>query len=69
MQDHHVVGIGNAIVDIIGRCDDAFLARHACAKGSMQLVDAAAISRLYDDMGPGVEISGGSVANTVAGVA
>ena len=69
MQEHHVVGIGNAIVDIIGRCDDAFLARHACAKGSMQLVDAAAISRLYDDMGPGVEISGGSVANTVAGVA
>lgn len=69
MQEHHVVGIGNAIVDIIGRCDDAFLARHGCAKGSMQLVDAAAISRLYDDMGPGVEISGGSVANTVAGVA
>jgi sugar/nucleoside kinase (ribokinase family) len=69
MQEHHVVGIGNAIVDIIGRCDDAFLARHGCAKGSMQLVDSAAISRLYDDMGPGVEISGGSVANTVASVA
>jgi len=69
MQTHHVVGIGNAIVDIIGRCDDAFLARHGCAKGSMQLVDAAAISKLYADMGPGVEISGGSVANTIVGVA
>jgi len=69
MQEHHVVGIGNAIVDILGRCDDAFLAKHGCTKGSMQLVDAAAISRLYDAMGPGVEISGGSVANTVAGVA
>jgi len=69
MQTHHVVGIGNAIVDIIGRCDDAFLARHGCAKGSMQLVDAAAVSKLYADMGPGVEISGGSVANTTVGVA
>ncbi len=69
MQEHHVVGIGNAIVDIIGRCDDAFLASHGCIKGSMQLVDAAAVSRLYDAMGPGVEISGGSVANTMAGIA
>lgn len=69
MTEHDVVGIGNAIVDIIGRCDDAFLATHGCSKGSMQLVDAPAISRLYGSMGPGVEISGGSVANSVAGVA
>ena len=69
MQEHDVVGIGNAIVDIIGRCDDAFLARHGCAKGSMQLVDAAAVAKLYDAMGPAVEISGGSVANTMVGVA
>src|SRR6185436_2347007 len=69
MQEHDVVGIGNAIVDIIGRCDEAFLARHGCAKGSMQLVDAAAVSKLYDDMGPAVEISGGSGANTIVGVA
>ncbi|KAB2920131.1 MAG: adenosine kinase [Hyphomicrobiaceae bacterium] len=71
MQDirYDVVGIGNAIVDIIGRCDDAFLARHGCAKGSMQLVDAAAVDRLYSAMGPGVEISGGSVANTMVGIA
>jgi len=66
---HDVVGIGNAIVDIIGRCDDAFLARHGRSKGSMQLVDAAAVGALYDAMGPGVEISGGSVANTMVGVA
>jgi len=69
MQQHDVVGIGNAIVDIIGRCDDAFLTRHGRTKGSMQLVDAAAISALYKAMGPGVEISGGSVANTMVGVA
>ena len=43
MQEHDVVGIGNAIVDIIGRCDDAFLARYGCTKGSMQLVDAATV--------------------------
>ena len=69
MQEHDVVGIGNAIVDIIGRCDEAFLAKHKCAKGSMQLVDAAAVAKLYDDMGPAVEISGGSGANTIVGVA
>jgi sugar/nucleoside kinase (ribokinase family) len=69
MQEHDVVGIGNAIVDIIGRCDEAFLTKHGCAKGSMQLVDAAAVAKLYGDMGPAVEISGGSGANTIVGVA
>jgi sugar/nucleoside kinase (ribokinase family) len=69
MQDHDVVGIGNAIVDIIGRCDDAFLTKHGRTKGSMQLVDSPVISQLYDAMGPAVEISGGSVANTMAGIA
>jgi sugar/nucleoside kinase (ribokinase family) len=69
MQEHDVVGIGNAIVDILGRCDDAFLARFGRVKGSMQLVDAAAVQQLYDAMGPGIEISGGSVANTMVGVA
>ncbi len=64
-----VVGIGNAIVDIIGRCDDAFLARFEAAKGSMRLVDTAALMALYDAMGPGIEISGGSAANTMAGIA
>jgi len=69
MHQHDVVGIGNAIVDIIGRCDDAFLARHGRSKGSMQLVDADAVGALYDAMGPGVEVSGGSVANTMVGIA
>jgi sugar/nucleoside kinase (ribokinase family) len=69
MQEHDVVAIGNAIVDIIGRCDDAFLAAHGRVKGSMQLVDAPTVERLYAAMGPGIEMSGGSAANTVAGVA
>jgi sugar/nucleoside kinase (ribokinase family) len=69
MQDHDVVGIGNAIVDIIGRCDDGFLATHGRTKGSMQLVDASTVTALYGAMGPGIEISGGSVANTMVGVA
>ena len=64
-----VVGIGNAIVDIIGRCDDAFLARHSAPKGHMRLVDPPTLMALYDNMGPSVEISGGSAANTIAGVA
>jgi sugar/nucleoside kinase (ribokinase family) len=55
MQDHDVVGIGNAIVDIIAHCDDAFLTRHDQRKGSMQLVDDATVARLYESMGPAVE--------------
>jgi len=69
MHEHYVVAIGNAIVDIIGRCDEAFLARHGCAKGSMQLVDWTRTAQLYDAMGPTVEISGGSGANTSVGIA
>jgi sugar/nucleoside kinase (ribokinase family) len=69
MHDHDVVAIGNAIVDIIGSCDDAFLAAHARVKGSMQLVDAPTVERLYGAMGPAIEISGGSAANTAVGVA
>lgn len=64
-----VVAIGNAIVDILGRCDDGFLEQHGTIKGHMNLVDAARIDTLYRAMGPGIEISGGSAANTVAGVA
>ena len=66
---HDVVGIGNAIVDIIGRCDEAFLAQIGAVKGSMRLVDADEIKRIYSGMGPAIEISGGSAANTIAGVA
>jgi sugar/nucleoside kinase (ribokinase family) len=64
-----VTGIGNAIVDIIGRCDDTYLGTIGAAKGSMRLVDADEIARIYAGMGPAVEISGGSAANTLAGVA
>lgn len=64
-----VIGIGNAIVDIIGRCDEAFLADVGAAKGSMRLVAADDIKQIYKKMGPAVEISGGSAANTIAGVA
>ena len=66
---YDVTAIGNAIVDIIGRCDDAFLAKHGAPKGHMRLVDAGTISTLYDNMGPGIEISGGSAANTMVGIA
>ena len=66
---YDVVGIGNAIVDIIGRCEDDFLAQRSLNKGGMQLVDADAVAALYDAMGPAVEISGGSAANTIVGVA
>lgn len=66
---YDVVGIGNAIVDIIGRCDDAFLVKYDAPKGHMRLVDPATLMTLYNAMGPAVEISGGSAANTIAGVA
>ena len=64
-----VVGIGNAIVDIIGKCDDDFLARFDAPKGHMRLVAEPTIREIYDAMGPAVEISGGSAANTMAGLA
>jgi sugar/nucleoside kinase (ribokinase family) len=66
---YDVVAIGNAIVDILGRCDEAFLAKHDAAKGHMRLVDEVTIATLYADMGPATEISGGSAANTVVGIA
>jgi len=64
-----VVAVGNAIVDVLAQADDEFLARHAMTKGSMQLIEADAAHALYADMGPGVEMSGGSAANTTAGIA
>jgi sugar/nucleoside kinase (ribokinase family) len=64
-----VLGIGNAIVDVISRADDAFLAKHALTKGSMMLIDEARAETLYAAMGPGIEVSGGSCGNTMAGVA
>ena len=64
-----VLGIGNAIVDVISTVDDAFLADHQLVKGSMQLIDQEAAQNIYEIMGPGIEVSGGSAANTVAGLA
>ena len=64
-----VVGIGNAVLDVIAHADEAFLRKHRLVKGTMRLVDAKEAEVLYGEMGPGVEISGGSVANTMAGVA
>jgi sugar/nucleoside kinase (ribokinase family) len=68
-KTYDVVGIGNAIVDIIARCDEGFLTKHDLVKGSMRLVDAEEANRLYAAMGPAVERSGGSVANAIAGLA
>ena len=64
-----VLGIGNAIVDVITRADDAFLGKHQLTKGSMMLIDEARADTLYGAMGPGIEVSGGSCGNTMAGVA
>ena len=67
--DLDVVGIGNAIVDVISPVDEAFLAEHDLVKGAMGLIDADRAQVLYAAMPPAEESSGGSVANTIAGVA
>lgn len=68
-KTYDVVGIGNAIVDIIARCDDAFLSKRNLDKGFMRLIDSAEAAELYEEMGPATERSGGSVANSIAGLA
>jgi len=64
-----VIGIGNAIVDVLTQTDDGFLTTHGIAKGTMTLIDAARAETLYAAMGATIEVSGGSAANTIAGVA
>ncbi|MFG1301052.1 adenosine kinase [Xanthobacter sp. V3C-3] len=64
-----VLAIGNAIVDVLSRAEEDFLAAHGMAKGSMALIDEVEAERLYGAMGPGTEASGGSAANTAAGIA
>ena len=64
-----VTGIGNAIVDVVAQADDAFIARHELPKGAMRLISADEAEKLYSAMGPGMEMSGGSAANTIACVA
>jgi sugar/nucleoside kinase (ribokinase family) len=64
-----VLGMGNAIVDVLARADDAFVAEHGLPKGGMTLIDDERADQLYEAMGQGVEVSGGSCANTMAGAA
>ena len=64
-----VLAIGNAIVDVIADASDSFVADQGVPKGSMRLIDEAEATRLYEAMGPAREASGGSAANTVAGLA
>jgi len=66
---YDVLGIGNAIVDVIARTEDDFLVKHGMSKGAMTLIDEPRAEAIYASMGPAVEISGGSAANTIAGVA
>jgi sugar/nucleoside kinase (ribokinase family) len=64
-----IVAIGDAIVDVIATCDDAFIRAHRLPKGGMQLLSAQQADELYEAMGPAREISGGSAANSMAGAA
>ncbi len=66
---YDVIGLGNAIVDVLSLEDDGFLEREGLAKGGMALIDADQAAALYKKMGPGQEVSGGSVANSCAGIA
>ena len=64
-----VVGVGNAIVDVLAQAEDAFVSERGLAKGTMTLIDMEQAETLYSSMGPAVEVSGGSAANTIAGIA
>ncbi len=69
MADLDLVGIGNALLDVVARSDDAFLEAHGLVKGSMTLLDDRQVAALYDQMPAGIESSGGSAANSMAGFA
>jgi adenosine kinase len=66
---YDVLGIGNAIFDVLVQTDEGFLSRHGMAKGSMSLIDEGRAAAIYRDMGPATEMSGGSAANTIVGIA
>jgi sugar/nucleoside kinase (ribokinase family) len=66
---YDVLGIGNAIVDVIAQTEEDFLVTHAMQKGTMALIDEARAAKIYEAMGPTIESSGGSAANTIVGVA
>jgi sugar/nucleoside kinase (ribokinase family) len=69
VHDLDVVGIGNALVDVIAHFDDTFLSAQDLVKGAMTLIDSDRAHGLYAAMGSGVEMSGGSAANTMTGIA
>jgi sugar/nucleoside kinase (ribokinase family) len=66
---YDVLGIGNAIFDVLVQTDERFLSDHGMAKGGMALIDEARALAIYRDMGPATEMSGGSAANTIVGIA
>ena len=66
---YDVLGIGNAIFDVLVQTDEGFLSRHGMAKGGMALIDESRAAAIYRDMGPATEMSGGSAANTIVGLA
>jgi sugar/nucleoside kinase (ribokinase family) len=66
---YDVLGIGNALFDVLVQTDEGFLAAHGMTKGGMSLIDEARAAAIYRDMGPAVEMSGGSAANTIVGIA
>jgi sugar/nucleoside kinase (ribokinase family) len=66
---YDVLGIGNAIFDVLVQTDEKFLGDHGMTKGGMALIDEARALSIYRDMGPAVEMSGGSAANTIVGIA
>jgi sugar/nucleoside kinase (ribokinase family) len=66
---YDVLGIGNAIFDVLVQTDEGFLSRHGMTKGGMSLIDEDRAAAIYGDMGPATEMSGGSAANTIVGVA
>ena len=68
-KTYDVVGSGNAIVDVLAKCDDQFLTDNGIEKGIMQLIDTARAAEIYGAMAAGTEISGGSAANTISGLA
>jgi sugar/nucleoside kinase (ribokinase family) len=66
---YDVLGIGNAIFDVLVQTDESFLAAHGMAKGGMALIDETRAATIYRDMGPATKMSGGSAANTIVGIA
>ena len=63
---YDVIAIGNAIVDVLAQADDVFLDDHGLTKGTMSLIEEQTAESIYEKMGPGIECSGGSAANTIA---